>query len=150
MQSYVEIRQSGVKGFLEAIGPKMRVEEGAEIIQLDSPPKEAKQPRAPFKDKRRDDKSSGDTRKNKRPTRNDWDDNVGYDGRKPGQEPSKKKPKGHKKNNKFKKNDGVDERHADGAVTGLKPKKAFGKPKQKSKAAIAKGKKKKADRRKKS
>lgn len=37
--SLIEIRQSAVKGFLEAIGPQMTLEEGARLTELKTPPK---------------------------------------------------------------------------------------------------------------
>lgn len=44
--SLIELRESAVKGFLEAIGPKMTVEGGAALSRLSSPPSFERKPRA--------------------------------------------------------------------------------------------------------
>jgi len=47
-ESFVEIRKDAVQGFLKNIGKNMRVEGGASITQLDTPPAIAKSPKPGF------------------------------------------------------------------------------------------------------
>lgn len=54
-ESFVEIRQESVKGFLAAIGNKTEIEPGAVITQLDRPPSVAKSQRPKYEPKKRED-----------------------------------------------------------------------------------------------
>jgi ATP-dependent RNA helicase DeaD len=56
-QSYVELREGAVAGFLSNVGTSMMVEGGASLTQLDKPPAVADTPRPAFKP--RDDKPRG-------------------------------------------------------------------------------------------
>lgn len=44
-ESFVEIREGSVKGFLEAIGPEMTVEGGMRLVRVDTPPAAMQTPR---------------------------------------------------------------------------------------------------------
>jgi len=61
--SYIEIRQESVAAFLAAIGPDMKVEDGAQMKRLDNPPSFAKSPRpGPARGKPRGDGHRGKPR----------------------------------------------------------------------------------------
>jgi ATP-dependent RNA helicase DeaD len=55
-QSFVEIRNSAVAGFVAALGPDMQVEDDAQVTQLAEPPKLAARPKTGFKSKPRGNK----------------------------------------------------------------------------------------------
>lgn len=97
-ESFVEIRNESVAKFLESVGEKMRVEDGAVLTKLDKPPAAAKEPRSKFGGNKRDGRSGGkgqrsgggsDRRSDTRKT--DWNDDPN---------PRNKKPKGGSKSGK--------------------------------------------------
>jgi ATP-dependent RNA helicase DeaD len=53
-ESFVEIREAAVAGFLASIGTAMKVEAGASITQLDQPPAAANDPKPSFASRQRD------------------------------------------------------------------------------------------------
>ncbi len=65
-ESYIEIRESSVEGFLKAIGPEMTVEDTKTLVQLDAPPALAgggrKGPKRDFKGKKRPERAERPTR----------------------------------------------------------------------------------------
>ncbi len=63
--SYIEIREASVASFLATVGPDMKVEGGAALIQLDAPPAAARGPRSAPPPKQRDNKPG--FKKSKRP-----------------------------------------------------------------------------------
>jgi len=63
--SYIEIREGSVASFLATVGPDMKVEGGAALIQLDAPPAAARGPRSGPPPKQRDHKPG--FKKSKRP-----------------------------------------------------------------------------------
>ena len=71
-ESFVELRQSSVAGFLAAIGQNMTVEDGAKVVQLKKPPAIANSPRPAFKGGARDRKPNDRRKPHQRPDgRND-------------------------------------------------------------------------------
>nr|WP_085807310.1 DEAD/DEAH box helicase [Roseovarius albus] len=70
-ESFIELRESSVAGFLEALGPGLNVE-GDALTQLDTPPVIAKSPRPAFGDKKRGPRSDrSDRRDGRRDDRRD-------------------------------------------------------------------------------
>ncbi|MFK7945734.1 MAG: DEAD/DEAH box helicase [Paracoccaceae bacterium] len=53
-ESFIEIRESSVPAFLDAIGPEMTVEDGASLTRVDAPPTETGSPRPPREPRSRD------------------------------------------------------------------------------------------------
>ncbi|MFT7595007.1 MAG: ATP-dependent RNA helicase DeaD [Paracoccaceae bacterium] len=93
-ESFVEIRQEALAGFLAAIGTKTEIEPGAVITQLDRPPSVAKSPRPKYEPKNREDR--GDTRPAaKKPSPSsapvDWNDDPAPRTKKP--KPAAGKPR---------------------------------------------------------
>ncbi|WP_282181409.1 DEAD/DEAH box helicase [Aliiroseovarius marinus] len=121
-QSFIEIREQAVDGFVAAIGPNMRVEKTKEIVRLDGAPDvpELKRPK-------RDRDFSGKPRHRKGNTPPiDWNDDPAPKPRKPKPEDRKPRHKGPKKRE-------LDE-GAHGALAPRKPSdtKNKGKPKKAS------------------
>jgi len=113
--SLFEIRQASVQKFLNAVGPAMRLEDNAELIQLDKAPKLDRAPRrsepSDRKDRKprsRDDREKTFVPKTRKSGPIDWNDDS---------KPRVKKPKGGAKPT-FKKNPKETEKDHDGAVVG--------------------------------
>jgi len=95
-ESFVEIRQEALAGFLAAIGTKTEIEPGAVITQLDRPPSVAKSPRPKYEPKKRE--VRGDTRPAARkPAPSsapiDWNDDPAPRTKKPKPAPGKPRAK---------------------------------------------------------
>lgn len=103
-ESFVELRAACVDKFLKSIGPNMRVEAGAKVTRLDSPPEAANSPRPKFTPKPRpraqgsDKPRSSETRgKSWTPVPDtkpiDWNDDPTPRRKKPKAAPSGPKPR---------------------------------------------------------
>ncbi|PCH95789.1 MAG: ATP-dependent RNA helicase [Rhodobacteraceae bacterium] len=141
-ESFVEIRNESVAKFLESVGEKMRVEDGAVLTKLDKPPAAAKEPRPKFGGNKRDGRSGGkgqrsgggsdrsDRRGDTRKT--DWNDDPN---------PRNKKPKGGSKsgkpNSNKQKQRQQQDRVAEGIVAPYRAK-SSGKPKSGSSTPVGK------------
>jgi ATP-dependent RNA helicase DeaD len=84
-ESFVEIRQSSVEAFLEAVGPDGTVEAGAKLTRVDAPPAETRAPRPSTGPRSRDHKT--DRASSDRPQTADRPDRDGHEG------PGSRKPK---------------------------------------------------------
>jgi len=84
VESFVEIREAAVAGFLEALGGKSEIEPGAVITRLDSAPDIARSPRPKLTSKKHGKPASAPI---------DWNDEATPRRRKP-------KPAPHRKNTK--------------------------------------------------
>ena len=90
-ESFVEIRQSSVETFLDAIGPEMLVEEGATLTRVDAPPAESRSPRPRSGPRSRDHKTARtSTDKPETAVRSDRDEREGAGSRKPKASPQRR------------------------------------------------------------
>jgi ATP-dependent RNA helicase DeaD len=121
-QSYIEIREQAVDGFVSAIGPNMRIEKTKEIVRLEGAPDVPE-----FKRPKRDRDFSGKPRHRKGNTPPvDWNDDPAPKRRKPKPEDRKPYSKGPKKR------DTDDGAHAAAAPRRSSETKYKGKPKKES------------------
>ncbi len=121
-QSYIEIREQAVDGFVAAIGPNMRIEKTKEIVRLEGAPDVPE-----FKRPKRDRDFSGKPRHRKGNTPPvDWNDDPAPKRRKPKPEDRKPYSKGPKKR------DTDDGAHAAAAPRRSSETKYKGKPKKES------------------